>query len=211
MEQLNNLHLTDGLAGAGEEVGKGLNGRKNAVVAGLGRGRSPAPSPCRILTPLPPNPSSAVEGEGMQVPCGKLRARARHTRVRARLYRWVCVYPCVRTWVCSCDSVAPDPSMCVLHACERRRVDGACECTAVCMCLGMRATVGDVYTPAWVKGAVCMGGFVHLYMHVGVQTGVCISALCTVCSTFICRTAVYGCVPCCVHVSVCTLRLYHVI
>ncbi|ELK19182.1 cAMP-specific 3',5'-cyclic phosphodiesterase 4C [Pteropus alecto] len=47
--------------------------------------------------------SSAVEGEGMQVPCGKLRARAQgvHTRVRARLCRWVCVYPCVRTWMAS--------------------------------------------------------------------------------------------------------------
>lgn len=56
-------------------------------------------------------------------------------------------------------------------------------------CTGMRVRVGDVYTPTWVEGALCTGGFVHLYMRVGVRTSVCVSFLCTECIRLSCAHA----------------------
>lgn len=86
-----------------------------------------------------------------------------------------------------------------------------CVHSRVHMCTGILDRVGDVYTPAWVEGAVRAGRFAHLYMRVSVQAGVCVSVLCAGYSTLICALACTGeCVPCCVHVSVCTLRPYHV-
>lgn len=67
---------------------------------------------------------------------GSMRARARgvHTRVRARLYRPICVYPCLGPRVCSCDPPGfPYSSLCMLHACGGGRVDYACACTAKCI------------------------------------------------------------------------------
>lgn len=61
-----------------------------------------------------------------------------------------------------------------------RETRGLCVCvhSNVHMCTEMRARVGDVYSAARVEDAVRTGGFAHLYMHVGEQTG---SVPCTEC------------------------------
>lgn len=162
-----------------------LKGGKDAVVAGLEKGRALPPLTCPILTLLPPHPRLCGGGGGEASALREaMRARARgvHTRVRARFCRRVFVYFCVCTWVCSCDPVEAEPSVCVLHACGGKRVDCACACTAVCI-------YAQGYVPVWVmcarlhwvEGAVRTGRFAHVHMHVNVQTGVCVSVLCTEC------------------------------
>lgn len=122
-----------------------------------------------------------------------MRARARgvHTRVRVLLCRRVCVHSCLCARVCSCDPVG------VLHKCVHaarvwREMRGLCVCVhgRLHTCTEVRARVGELYTPVWMEGAVHTGGFAHLYMHVAVQTYVCVSVLCTVLDPHMC-TRVY--------------------
>lgn len=182
------------------------------MVAGLGKDRALAPPLVRFSPPVPPHPRLCGGGGGEASALREaVRARARgvHTRVRALLCRRVFVYPCVCSWVCSYNPIGTDPSVCLLHACGGNRVVCVCVHSRVHMCTGILDRVGDVYTPAWVEGAVRTGRFARLYMRVSVQAGVCVCPVRRLFDPHMC-TRLYGCVPCCVHVSVCTLRPYHV-
>lgn len=76
-------------------------------------------------------------------------------------------------------------------------------------CTGMRARVGDVYTPAWVEGVPRTGGLVtFVYACWCADKCLRLFPVHRVYSTLMC-TRVYGCVPCCVHVNVCTPRACH--
>lgn len=104
-----------------------------------------------------------------------MRARARgvHTRVRARLCKRVCVYPCLFTRVCSCIPWGSRPkTVSVTGMWRQTRGLRVCVHNSVPMCTEMCARVGDVYWAAWVEDALRTGGFAHLYIHVGVQIGV---------------------------------------
>ena len=178
---------------------------------GWGGPRLPLPA---LSSPPPPSLHPRLCGGGggemRRVPCGKLcarealRARARgvHTRVRARLCKRVYVYPCLFTRVCSCIPWGSRPKIVSVTGMWRQTRDCACACTTVCLC-------AQRCMPVWVTCTGLHGWRTHCARWIYTFVYTCWRA--DRCLALSRAPSVSQCVPCCVHVSVCTSRVYHVI